>query len=351
MREVELIEHSPVANVRRPKVSEDSPTVGLAAAELDRLLTAAEADGTTSAALVSLRVYNGLRIDEALRCDIEDFTYQRGHRVLRITRKGGRASTEPLSPIVSRAIEDAVAGRTAGPVFLNRDGTARLSYSTSYALIRRLAHNAGIAAAGRLSPHSLRHSFATELLGAGVPLQDVQDAMGHADPRTTRRYDRSRHNLDRHPTYRGVSSNRTTSTVRAFSFLNKSWVSAPSPGLTSGYVSRRRLARKGLGARRLSGCPSHRRLVGRAWRRQTGGAGSYWMPRRTSSTLVLPASRSTRCRAMSVPAEMPADVMMSPSSTNRSCRRTSMVESSSASLSKERQCVVAGRPFNRPAAA
>lgn len=59
MREVERIEHSPVANVRRPKVSEDSPTIGLDAAELDRLLTAAEADGTRSAALVSLLVYNG----------------------------------------------------------------------------------------------------------------------------------------------------------------------------------------------------------------------------------------------------------------------------------------------------
>jgi integrase/recombinase XerD len=128
--------------------------------------------------------------------------------VLRIIRKGGRASTEPLSPIVSRALEDAIAGRTAGPIFLNRDGTARLSYSTSYALIRRLARKAGIAAAGRLSPHSLRHSFATELLGAGVPLQDVQDAMGHADPRTTRRYDRSRHNLDRHPTYKMASQLR-----------------------------------------------------------------------------------------------------------------------------------------------
>src|SRR5664279_3250630 len=187
MREVELIEHSPVANVRRPKVSKDSPTIGLDAAELDRLLTAAEADGTTSAALVSLLVYNGLRIDEALRCDVEDFTHQRGHRVLRITRKGGRASTEPLSPIVSRALEGCIGARTAGPIFLNRDGTARLSYSTSYALIRRMAGKAGIAAASRLSPHSLRHSFATELLGAGVPLQDVQDAMGHADPRTTRR--------------------------------------------------------------------------------------------------------------------------------------------------------------------
>ena len=139
---------------------------------------------------------------------MEDFTYQRGHRVLRITRKGGRASTEPLSPIVSRALEDCIGGRPAGPIFRNRDGTARLSYSTSHALIRRMAGKAGIAAASRLSPHSLRHSFATELLGAGVPLQDVQDAMGHADPRTTRRYDRSRHNLDRHPTYKMASQLR-----------------------------------------------------------------------------------------------------------------------------------------------
>jgi integrase len=49
------------------------------------------------------------------------------------------------------------------------------------------------------------------LLGAGVPLQDVQDAMGHADPRTTRAYDRSRHNLDRHPTYAMAAQLRRSS--------------------------------------------------------------------------------------------------------------------------------------------
>jgi integrase/recombinase XerD len=52
-----------------------------------------------------------------------------------------------------------------------------------------------------VSPHSLRHSYATESLRLGAALQDVQDALGHADPRTTRRYDRSRHNLDRSPNY------------------------------------------------------------------------------------------------------------------------------------------------------
>jgi integrase/recombinase XerD len=208
MREVELIEYSPVANVRRPRVSEDSPTIGLSAAELDRLLTAAEQHSPRAVALVSLLVYNGLRITEALSCDVLSLTYQRGHQVLRITRKGGRAATEPLAPVVAHALREYIGDRTAGPLFLNEAGTARLAYTTSYALIRRLARRAGIAAAEHLSPHSLRHSFATELLNNGVPLQDVQDAMGHADPRTTRRYDRSRHNLDRHPTYQMASQLR-----------------------------------------------------------------------------------------------------------------------------------------------
>jgi site-specific recombinase XerD len=53
----------------------------------------------------------------------------------------------------------------------------------------------------RISPHSLRHSFITAALDAGVTLRDVQEAASHADPRTTMRYDRARHSLDRHATY------------------------------------------------------------------------------------------------------------------------------------------------------
>ena len=60
----------------------------------------------------------------------------------------------------------------------------------------RLAKRAGITK--HISPHSLRHSFITAALDAGVPLRDVQIAARHADPRTTTRYDWARDNLDRH---------------------------------------------------------------------------------------------------------------------------------------------------------
>jgi site-specific recombinase XerD len=66
-------------------------------------------------------------------------------------------------------------------------------------IVRRLAKRAGISK--QISPHSLRHSFITAALGAGVPLRDVQNAARHANPRTTTRCDRARNNLDRHASY------------------------------------------------------------------------------------------------------------------------------------------------------
>ncbi len=77
----------------------------------------------------------------------------------------------------------------------------RWSAGEAFLTVRRLARGAGIANAGKITPHSLRHTFVTLAREAGVPLEDVQDAVGHADPRTTRRYDRARHNLDRSPAY------------------------------------------------------------------------------------------------------------------------------------------------------
>lgn len=67
--------------------------------------------------------------------------------------------------------------------------------------MRRLARAAGIEQWAALSPHSLRHTAITLALDAGVALRDVQDFSGHADPRTTRRYDHARASLDRHAAY------------------------------------------------------------------------------------------------------------------------------------------------------
>ena len=66
-------------------------------------------------------------------------------------------------------------------------------------MVRRLAKRAEIDK--RISPHSLRHSFITAALDAGIALRDVQEAASHADPRTTMRYDRARRSLDRRATY------------------------------------------------------------------------------------------------------------------------------------------------------
>jgi integrase/recombinase XerD len=224
---VDVLTFSPVGNVRRPRVSDESATTALTRDELLRLLDAADHDSPRSAALVHLLAYNGFRIDEILSANIGDYRHQSGHRVLRVTRKGGKTSTEPLAPPVTRALDNyleqrAVTGDShpglvgdvaaTAPLFTNPAG-GRLVYITAYKTVRRLARKAGLTSADHITPHSLRHTFVTEALAAGAPLQDVQDAAGHADPRTTRRYDRTRKHHDNHPTYKLLTHlRRDTST-------------------------------------------------------------------------------------------------------------------------------------------
>jgi integrase/recombinase XerD len=69
-------------------------------------------------------------------------------------------------------------------------------------IVARLARAAGLSDPAKVTPHSGRRAFLTLAREAGVPLQDVQDAVDHRDPRTTQRYDRGRHRLDKAPTYR-----------------------------------------------------------------------------------------------------------------------------------------------------
>jgi integrase/recombinase XerD len=214
----------PAAYLARPDVDRDtSTTPGLTRDQALALIAAADqARGPQQArtsALISVLLLTGARISELTGADVEDLGTDRGHRVLWVTRKGGRR--QPLgipAPAIGRldaylaargdlAALPAVPGRPGAPrprrpLFATRAG-ARLFPADVWHLIRRLGTSAGLPAdlVSRLGPHALRHSFATLYLDAGGSLRDLQDAMGHADPRTTRRYDRARFTLDRSPGY------------------------------------------------------------------------------------------------------------------------------------------------------
>jgi integrase/recombinase XerD len=196
--EEELLEHSPTAHVRRPRVDYESHAVAMDRNELGAMLVAAGLGPSAEHALISLLALNGLRVSEATAADIEQLGLERGHRTLRIVRKGGKVVTIPLAPRTARAIDLAVGERTGGPVFLAADGR-RLDRHGAGRIVRKVARRAGITKA--VTPHTLRHAFITAALDAGVPLRDVQEAASHADPRTTMRYDRARGSLDRHAIY------------------------------------------------------------------------------------------------------------------------------------------------------
>lgn len=195
----DVVERSPLAHVRRPRLGQDSPTLGLDRHEARRLLTAARAHSPRARALVTLLLHDGLRISEALAADASDLGQVHGHRVLNVIRKGGSRRAVALNPATIAGLEAYLHDRAEGPLFSTRSG-GRFDRSDAWRLIRRLAATADLPDA-QISPHSLRHTFVTLAREAGVPLEDVQDAAGHADPRTTRRYDRGRHNLDRSPSY------------------------------------------------------------------------------------------------------------------------------------------------------
>jgi integrase/recombinase XerD len=196
--EEDLLEHSPAAHVRRPRLDYESHVTGLDRNELGALLVAAGLGSPADHALISLLALNGLRVSEATGADIEALGIERGHRTLVITRKGGKVATIPLAPRTARAIDLAVGERSGGPVFVSADGR-RLDRHGAARIVRRVARRAEITK--HVGPHTLRHAFITAALDAGVPLRDVQDAASHADPRTTMRYDRARGSLDRHATY------------------------------------------------------------------------------------------------------------------------------------------------------
>ena len=154
----ELLDHSPAAHVRRPRLDYESHATALDRNELGALLVAAGLGPPAEHALIPLLALNGLRVSEATGADIEHLGLERGHRTLVITRKGGKVVTIPLAPRTARAIELAISERTEGPLFVTADGKW-LDRHGAARIVRRVTRRAGIAK--HVSPHTLRHAFIT----------------------------------------------------------------------------------------------------------------------------------------------------------------------------------------------
>jgi integrase/recombinase XerD len=202
------IERNPVATVVRPNVDADhSSTQGLSRDQAKALLAVARADGPRSNALINLLMFTGIRISEALQARTSDYGHDAGHRTLTIRRKGGKTAKVAV-PAPAVVALNAYLGTTGADLVLGHSMSRPLfttaagkpwHRSEAARTVQRLARKAGID--GQISPHSLRHTFATIALDSGTSLHALQDSMGHADPRTTRRYDRARNNLQKSAGY------------------------------------------------------------------------------------------------------------------------------------------------------
>lgn len=196
-----VIEANPASLVRRPAVDRDhSTSEALTHAEAVRYLDAARAHSERAHALVLLLLDTGVRISEALGTTDRDLGADR----LRIRRKGGKVALVPLPEslrIVLRELlgsdgtEVARGDEAARPIFTTSTGRPWQRTDAARTL-RAISEKAGLGKV--ITPHVLRHTHATLALDAGVALHHLQDSLGHADPRTTRRYDHSRGRLRDH---------------------------------------------------------------------------------------------------------------------------------------------------------
>ncbi|MQY08921.1 tyrosine-type recombinase/integrase [Actinomadura macrotermitis] len=220
----DVTDRNPTRLASRPSASEISanarkaPT--LSAPETALLLDTAESRaaelGTEAAwrdaAVIALLFYTALRVSAITGADLSDLSTEAGYRILWHSTKGkgpdGRDYVR-LDGELCRVLDTyiAVRGGSGGPLLVttphpydaSKPGGKRLTQRDVTNIMRKLAGLAGLPAAARLSPHSGRRTVITTLLGNDVPLAKVQDLAGHADPRTTRRYDDTNHKLAASP--------------------------------------------------------------------------------------------------------------------------------------------------------
>src|SRR3954468_9256001 len=193
LRRQGTLEADPTANLRAPKQSRRLPHV-LSRDEVNTLLE--QPRGTEPAslrdrALLELMYACGLRASEAIDLEIGDLDLESG--LLRARGKGSKERIVPMGTAAARALMQYLArgrprlvgDRLEARLFVNPRGAA-LTRQGLYKIVQRHARSAGLER--RMSPHTLRHTFATHLLAGGCDLRSVQEMLGHADIATTQLY-------------------------------------------------------------------------------------------------------------------------------------------------------------------
>ncbi len=190
-----LAQVDPAAGVRPPAPAKRLPKA-LPLADIERILEVAGGAGTALAlrdrALLELLYGTGARISEAVGLDLDDLDLEQGTVLLR--GKGGKERMVPVGSFARDAVdaylvrgrpELSAVGKGVPAAFLNARG-GRLSRQSAWSVLVRAAERAGVTA--EVSPHTLRHSFATHLLDGGADVRVVQELLGHASVTTTQVY-------------------------------------------------------------------------------------------------------------------------------------------------------------------
>lgn len=181
----------PTADVTGPRVPRSLPRA-LSAEQVERLLASPEnttAGGMRDRALLELLYGAGLRISELVALDVDDV--DRTQRTVRCMGKGRRERIVPFGRPAADAVSTLIVrgrmqlGATGPWLFPNQRG-GRLTRQGAWKLVKRHADAAGLGAL--VSPHTLRHSFATHLLDGGADVRVVQELLGHASVNTTQIY-------------------------------------------------------------------------------------------------------------------------------------------------------------------
>ena len=188
-----LLDTDPTASLSTPRRSRKLPQV-LTRGEIEKLL--GQPRGTEPAALrdralLEVMYACGLRASEAIGLELMDVDVDEG--VLRARGKGSKERVVPIGQAALRALRiylergrpKLVKGAPEVHLFVNFRG-GHLTRQGLYKIVRRHAQTAGLA--DRMSPHTLRHTFATHLLAGGCDLRSVQEMLGHADVSTTQLY-------------------------------------------------------------------------------------------------------------------------------------------------------------------